>query len=75
MKSNGNNHTTEYRVFASASKYGFKGTCGSQTVTVVNLTADIKSITEFVEMLNTEQLELCHLKEVAEDFRYKTEKL
>lgn len=70
MKSNGNIHTTAYRVIKAASKYGIEGTRGNQTVTAENLTSDLNKITEFVEILNTEQLELCHLKEVAEDFLY-----
>ncbi len=65
-----NIHKPLYRVIKSGSKYGIEGTSGNETVVVKNLTADFNKIANFVKVLNDEGLELCHLKEVAEDFLY-----
>lgn len=70
MKNSENIHKPTYQVIKSFSKYGIEGSCDGETVAVENLTADFDKITDFVEVLNTEGLELCHLKEVAEDFLY-----
>lgn len=65
-----NIHKPLYRVIKSGLKYGIEGANENETILVENLTADFDKITEFVKVLNTEGLELCHLKEVAEDFLY-----
>lgn len=65
-----NIHKPSYRVIKSGSKYGIEGANDNETVVVESLTADFDKITDFVEVLNTEGLELCHLKEVAKDFLY-----
>lgn len=70
MKIYDNIHKPSYRVIKCNSKYGIEGVCDNETDTVENLTADFNKIAEFVKVLNAEGLELCHLKEVAEDFLY-----
>lgn len=70
MKNYQDVHKIIYRVIKTNSKYGVEGVCDNETVTVKNLTADFDKITDFVKVLNAEGLELCHLKEVAEDFLY-----
>lgn len=70
MENSKNIHNSAYRVIECNLKYGIEGICNGETVTVENLTADFNKITDFVKVLNTEGLEICHLKEVAEDFLY-----
>ena len=70
MKNYQDVHKIIYRVIKTNSKYGIEGTSKNEKVVVGNLTADFDKITDFVKVLNTEGLELCHLKEVAEDFLY-----
>ncbi len=70
MENSKNIHKSTYRVIKCNSKYGIEGICDNETVAVENLTDDFNKISEFVKVLNAEGLELCHLKEVAEDFLY-----
>ncbi|MBQ1183029.1 MAG: hypothetical protein IIX60_01130 [Clostridia bacterium] len=70
MKNSKNVHNPIYQVIKSNSKYGIKGSCDNKTISIENLTENLDKITDFVNMLNNESLELCHLKEVTEDFLY-----
>ncbi len=66
-------HKTFYQIIKTGDKYGVLGKCGNESISVENLTHDYKVITKFVALLNAEELELCHLKEVAWDFLYSKE--
>lgn len=63
-----NFHNAFYKVIKTGDRYGIIGQCDNQRITVEGLTTDLNRITAFVEMLNQERLELCHLKEVANDY-------
>ena len=69
-----NIHKPLYRVIKTGSKYGIEGANENETVLVENLTADFDKITEFVKVLNTEGLELCHLNE-ERNLRFRLQRL
>lgn len=52
--------------------YGIEGVCGDEHISVSSLTDDYARIERLVDNLNRGKFELCHLKDIVDDFLYES---